>query len=148
MNKKLIAGFCTLALCGLSGAQALPGTATADTLMHTRRLVLDSMAETSIVGTNSFGGTDIVKAQGKIVGYDAISGRFYPKQAKVILHEAFALQGGILICRLIHTGSGPSDVTLTGPIIKGSGRYNGAKGTITWREVQRDRVRVTLRFHY
>jgi hypothetical protein len=148
MNKMLIAGFSMLVLCGLAGTQALSGSATADTTVHTRRLVLESMAETGIAGANSFGGTDVVKAQGRVVGYDAISGRFYPKQTKFILHLAFALSGGILLCRLVHSGSGPNDVTLRGAITKGSGKYNGVKGTITWREVARNRVLVSLRYHY
>jgi hypothetical protein len=147
MKRMFIAVVSMLSVYGLSGALVITVPATADTTMHTRRLVLHSMTETSINGANTFGGTDVAKARGQIVGYDAISGRFYPKQTKVILHLAFALKGGILVCRLAHKGAGPDDVTLVGTITKGSGRYDGVTGTITWREVKRNKVLVTLRYH-
>ena len=148
MKRLFIALISMVAVYGLSGAVAISGSATADALMHTRRFVLRSMAETSIGGTNTFGGADVVKVRGRIVGYDAISGRFYPKQAKVILHLAFALKGGIVVCRLVHKGSGPEDATIVGRILNGSGKYNGVSGTITWREVERNKVLATLRYHY
>jgi hypothetical protein len=148
MRRLIIAAVSLLVVGGPWGAVDLTGTATAGTVIHSRQLVLHSMAETSIGGINTFGGTDVVKARGRIVGYDAISGKFYPKQTKVILHLAFALKGGILDCRLAHNGPAPDDMSIKGLITNGSGKYNGVTGTITWREVERNKVLVTLRYHY
>jgi hypothetical protein len=112
----------------IAGAAAQTGTAAAASAVHTKRLVLHQTA-THRVGKYSFTGTDTARSavSQKIVGYDTISGHFYPKTNSLKIHVALSLKGGLIVARLHGIGANQ----YTGTITKGAGKYNGVTGTIT-----------------
>jgi hypothetical protein len=147
MRRSMVAAAAVVAVCTVSGATALPGAATAGSAVHTLKFVGNSTAE-RFIGKNAFAGTDVDRSGGKVVGYDTISGTFHPKNSKIILDLAFALKGGLVVCRIANTGTGPDTVLLKGRIVNGLGRYSGVEGTITFRQFARNKGLVTLRYHF
>jgi hypothetical protein len=114
----------------LSGAAALPGSASTDNKAQTIKLVMHQTASHRL-GKYMFAGTDRAKSGGKFAGYDTISGRFFPKANKVRIQVAFALNGGILLARVSEHGSTPQTIKYRGPILGGSGNFAGVTGRIT-----------------
>jgi hypothetical protein len=132
----------------LSGSAVLTGSATAAPEMHTKRLVLHNTAERN-VGKFTFVGSDTVRSRssGKVVGYDTISGKFYPREEKIVVQIAFALKGGIIVSRVsAHSAEGVS--RFDGRILKGSGRYLGIDGEIEGRFPQGNSNKVFVTLHY
>ena len=150
MKKSAVAAAALVGASALTGSVVAPGSATtAAPQMHTKRMVLHQTAAHS-VGKFTFTGTDVVKSRArKIIGYDAITGKFYPKKGKVVIDVAFALRGGIIVARVSHKGPAPDVIKFEGPILKGSGKFKGIEGTITARSPadNDEKTFVTLRYH-
>ena len=118
---------------GLTGAAVLPGSAAHEATTTTRHYVLHQTGSHN-VGKFSFVGTDKIRHAGNVVGFDAISGRFFPRQERVIVRVSFALRGGIIHGRVHNrpfTPGGPAE--FVGRITGGSGKYRGITGVITAR---------------
>src|SRR5213592_4813825 len=79
MKKTVVAAAGLAAATAVTGAAVLPGPATAGTTVHTKRLVLHQTGSHRI-GQFAFAGTDVARHAGNVVGYDAITGHFYPRQ--------------------------------------------------------------------
>ena len=142
-------------LVGVSalGADVLPGAAAPDSTttseirtsaMQTKRWILRETA-VEVVGKRSAASTDIIRSRvtGKIVGYDSGVSRYYPRSERVVWQVAFALQGGIIVARL---NVDLAQTQHNGRILSGTGKYRGIEGTMTSRQDEPGRTRVTL--HY
>jgi hypothetical protein len=120
------------ATAGLTGGAAiLPGSAAQDAATTTRHYVLHQTG-THNTGKFTFAGTDKIRHGDKVVGFDAITGRFYPRQDRVVIRVSFALRGGMILARvhnLAFTPGGPTE--FAGRITGGTGKYRGIDGTIT-----------------
>ena len=144
MKKSVVAAAAMVGVSALTGSAVLPGSATtAAPEMRTKRLVLTQSEERNL-GRTAFVGSDTVRSEssGEIVGYDAITGKFYPKQEKFVVQLALALKGGIIVGRVSAKGEVRE---FDGRILKGSGKYKGIEGTIHGR-FSRQKVHLTL--HY
>jgi hypothetical protein len=135
----------TVAASGLA-LTAADGSSTAARTSHTLRVVAHETA-THNVGKFSFIGqdTDRRRSDGKIIGYDTISGRFYPKQNRALINVAVSLRGGILLARLHQSGD---STAFTGIVTGGRGRFAGATGTITGHSPSQNSNRTFVTVHY
>ncbi len=146
MKRSAVAAVALVSTAALSGAAVGPGSASADNKTYTKRLIAHSTAEHR-VGKYSFVFTDTDRHNGKVIGYDTGSGRFFPKQNKVILDVAAALKGGIILLHISQSGSATS---FTGTITGGRGKYAGVGGTVTGHSPAQNskKTYVTLRYHF
>jgi len=100
------------------------------------------------VGERDFAGADRLRSvrTGEIVGYDSFTGRYFPRTNSSRIDLAASVKGGILIGRVI--GEFSSDpVVFTGPVLKGTGRFQGAEGHMVVRLVgDEGRARYTIRY--
>jgi hypothetical protein len=117
-----------LALTGVATAPLLGSTANAQGATQTLELAAHQTGTHSL-GKTSFAGTDVVRnpKTGKIVGYDAITGKFNTSTEVVKVDASLALKGGMITAQL--KGSGSSNL-LDGAITGGTGKYAGITGTI------------------
>jgi hypothetical protein len=95
-------------------------------------------------GPDTFGGTEIDRRNGHRVGFDLISGRFHPATQTVTIYVAVARRGGLLYGR-VHA---VSPTQYVGRVTGGSGRFKGASGTVTARNLdqQENRTRVVVTY--
>ncbi len=77
-------------------------------------------------GPRHYVGTDVLKRDGKFFGYDSYSGYSNPR-TKSVFRFALALKGGMIFGRVVQKATGPSPTV--GPILGGSGRFSGIRGT-------------------
>jgi hypothetical protein len=148
--KRLSATVAVLALV-LVAAAVLPGAATAGTTMHTKRLVMHQTAAHR-VGKFTFTGTDLARSRrtGDVVGYDTISGTYFPKTQALLIHVAFSLKGGLIITRVKQLPGPPVNgfIHYKGQITKGSGKYAGVQGTITARSPAKNDKKTFVTLNY
>lgn len=153
MKKAVAAAAAALvATSALSGAAAaVPGVATEKErgdAVHTKRFVLHEIASNQL-GERTFAGSDKVRSRssGKLVGFDSYTGKFYPRQDKVVLDVGMALKGGIIVGRVKITDFDSN--RFKGRILKGSGKYAGIEGTVTGRQGGQlgEKTYLTLRYH-
>jgi hypothetical protein len=96
------------------------------------------------VGPRSFVGTDVNRHQGKVVGYDTISGKF--NHGKAFLRVAISRKGGLLFAHITITG--PSG-HFTGKVTGGRGRFSGATGTVRGFDVKHsNKTFVRIRYFF
>jgi hypothetical protein len=95
-------------------------------------------------GRRTFGGTEIDRRAGHRVGFDLISGKFDPATGTVTIDVAVARRGGLLYGK-VHSVSATRYV---GRVTGGSGRFKGANGTVTARNLnqQGSRTRVVVTY--
>jgi hypothetical protein len=95
-------------------------------------------------------GTDEVRKNGEVIGYNALTGRFVQSRNQVVVRVGVALRGGVIMGRV--TADEPQEgeaIVFRGPILGGSGRYDGIRGRIVARIPADDtegRAHVTLRW--
>jgi hypothetical protein len=77
-------------------------------------------------GPRNYVGTDVLRRDGKFIGYDSYSGYSNP-QTKSVFRFALALKGGMIFGRVVQRAAHP-DPTV-GPILGGSGKFAGIEGT-------------------
>lgn len=143
-NLAMAAGAGLLATAALSGA-GLVGAADASTVTHTLKFV--SISDRSHnAGRFGFEGTEINRNHGRFVGYDMISGIYNPQTQAVRIYVAIARKGGMLFSR-VHNPPG-SHSEYVGRITGGSGRFAGAKGTLTAQNAPHNDKRTFVTIHY
>jgi hypothetical protein len=142
MKKLALAAAATAAATAITGAAVLP--ASGDSKLYTKHIVAHEK-NSHRLGAYSFAGTDVDRHKGNVVGYDAISGHFYPKQNRVVIWVSFAFKGGNVSGK-VHTTTTPT--TYAGRILTGTGKYRGAHGTITAHSPSEssDKTFITLTF--
>jgi len=145
MKKMVAASAALITATTLSGAAVLAGSATAQSTVHTTKLVLHETGSHDL-GRNSFAGTDKARsaATGKVVGFDTISGSFNRKTHEASVDVALALKGGLVVGHVTLTESSPR---FKGTITSGTGAFEGITGTIRGRQVgDTGKTFVTLRW--
>jgi hypothetical protein len=89
------------------------------------------------------GSTEIDRSHGQRVGFDLTTAKFDPATGTVTIHVAVARRGGLLYA----TVHDVSTTQYVGRVTGGSGRFEGARGTVTARNLDargnRTRVNVT-----
>lgn len=133
MKKSVVAALALASATAFTGASAAPATPpTAETqAAHTLRWQL---AETGSkqVAPNAYVGTDVIRSArtGKIVGYDSSTLRFFLKANRARIQLAAAVKGGILVYA-VHSRITLDDVVFHGRVLRGTGKFAGAEGTVT-----------------
>jgi hypothetical protein len=147
MKKYALAAAALAGVTAFTGASAAPATAPvaedkAVTVLRWRLIEQESRQ----LGQNAFAGSDTIRSvrTGKIVGYDSYTARFFPGTNNVRLQFAAAVKGGILIAALHGT---PTQDVFNGRVIRGTGKFTGAQGTVVARPEggTQNRVLVTIR---
>ena len=149
--KKLV--FAAVALAGVTaftGASAAPAAAPVAEpakAMHTLKWRLTEIASHN-VGRHGFTTADRIRSvrSGEIVGYDSVSGKFFPRTSKARIDVAASLRGGVLIAR-VHADFDSGNTVFHGPVLKGTGRFLGAEGTIAAKPIG-DGTRTLVIVHY
>jgi hypothetical protein len=115
---------------------------------HTIRWMLTETASHN-VGKNGFVGTDAIHSipAGNIVGYDSTTGVFFPSTNAARIQVAASVRGGILVGQ-VHGRFTSNDVVFHGKILRGTGKFAGAKGTITAKPRGRQGQRTLVVIHY
>jgi hypothetical protein len=128
--KKSVAGAAALiGVTALSGGSALSGSASTTHDSHTIKVVLHSTAAHQL-GKYTFAATDQATSGGKFVGYDTLFGRYSPKTNVTHFQVALALEGGVILARISDQGAQGNTIRYQGSIVCGSGRFEGAQGTV------------------
>jgi hypothetical protein len=145
VNKRTLAG----ATAALIAATAFGGSSTmvnaADAPAPTMHMRFIAHSDRNInFGRRTFGGTEIDRRAGHRVGFDLISGKFDPATGTATIDVAVARRGGLLYGK-VHTVSATRYV---GRVTGGSGRFKGASGTVTARNLnqQGSRTRVVVTY--
>jgi hypothetical protein len=143
MKKTAVAAVALAGTAALSGATLVPGAAEASSKATVMHLVLHETGTHSL-SKYTFGGTDVARTRGKVVGYDAITGRFHPATNTVDVDVAFATRGGLI---LLHVSQSADEAGFRGKIFGGTGKYAGATGTVRGHSAAGDDTKtfVTLR---
>lgn len=117
--------------------------------LRTMRFVSQTMAESG-VGRYRFVGTDEVRRNGEVIGYNALTGRYFPSRDRVVIRVGVALRGGVIMGRVAADAPREGEATVfRGPVLGGSGRYEGIRGRIVARIPADDtegRAHVTVRW--
>jgi hypothetical protein len=97
-------------------------------------------------GKRTFAGAGVDRHAGRIIGYDNFTGHFYPKQDRSDIWVSFALKNGT-ISAVVHFES--TDTVSRGRVLNGTGKYRGARGTITARPGPQnpEKTYITLKYH-
>lgn len=153
MNRKRMTAAGAAVLLGLStlGGAATLSQASATSApgdWHVRHFISQTLQEKDY--QRGFVGTDTVRAHGKVIGYNSISGRFRRHPDRIVVRVGIALRGGIILGRL--TAPAPAedeDIRFAGPVLAGSGYYDGITGRLVAvlpAGNEQGRARVTLRW--
>jgi hypothetical protein len=122
MRKMLIIAV-GIALIFTVPAAATGGSSEPAKAQHVARFQLHTHTNHAF-GTHNYVGTDVLKRDGKFVGYDSYSGS--STQTKHTFRFALALKGGMIFGRVVQRAAHPG---IVGPILRGSGKFAGIKGT-------------------
>jgi len=143
-NLALAAGSALIATSALSGA-AFVSTADAGSVQRTLKFVATSDRDHR-AGQFGFEGTEIERNHGRFVGYDVITGKFNPRTEQVRIYIAVSRQGGLMFGR-VHSLRG-DDSRYAGVVTGGSGRFVGARGSITAQNAPHNDERTFVTIHY
>lgn len=145
MKKSALAASAALIVPAVCGATILPGAATVDSKAKTMKFVLHEQSSHSL-GKFDFGGTDVAKRAGKVIGYDAITGHYYPATDSVTITVSWAFKGGTIVARVESTDE-PNH--FAGPIVGGTGKYKGIDGSVEAHSPAQNSKKtfVTLNYH-
>jgi hypothetical protein len=142
MKKLALAAAAALAATALTSAAADP--AAGDTKVHTKRFVSHLIDDHS-TGAHTFASAEAARHAGHIIGYDAVTGHFYPKQERVRVWFSVALKNGTISGVLnFHF----NDTVYPGRILNGTGKYKGIEGTVKARPQNDKDTRITLTYHF
>jgi hypothetical protein len=131
------AGLVTIGCVGGAALSPASGAARAHTLRFDA--IMTAGHNTS---RTTFVSTDVDKHNGKIIGYDAVSGRFNTHTHVVSLFVALSLKGGQLFVR----GSETENGHFTGKVTGGAGAYQGARGTVTGHQVTDNKTAIVVKY--
>jgi hypothetical protein len=116
---------------------------------RTTRFVSQTLAEKQL-GSTGFVGTDEVRKRGEVIGYNSLTGRYFPARNRIVVRVGIALKGGVIMGRVAAEDVQEDEaIVFRGPILGGSGRYDGIRGRIVARIPAGDtdgRAHVTLRW--
>jgi hypothetical protein len=145
INKRTLAIGGTSALIAVTGlgGSTMVNSADAAPTTHHMRFIAHSDRNISF-GARTFGGTEIDRRNGHRVGFDLISGRFNPATQSVTIYVSVARRGGLLHAK-VHSVSSNRYV---GRVTGGAGRFKGATGSVTARNLDQQGNRTLVRVAY
>jgi hypothetical protein len=150
MKKAAVAAAALVGITAFSGASVAPAAtpSPAGKATHTIRWMLTETASHNLP-KNSFVGTDVIRSvrTGKVVGYDSTTGVFFPTTNGARIQFAASVKGGILVGQ-VHGRFTSNDVVLHGKILRGTGKFAGATGTITAQPRGNNGQRTLVVIHY
>jgi hypothetical protein len=132
----------TALLAGVGGAAANTVPAAGAPAVHVRHFIAVQIGHDHQLGKFSFVSSDVERHQGRVIGTDSLTGRVFPKKGLVKINVAVAWKGGALIVR----GHATQNTPFVGKIVRGTGKYAGATGTVTTRDLQSGRTAVTASY--
>lgn len=144
MAKLALAATALVGAAALTGSTVLSGSATtaAAPTVHTKTFVIHNIRDHPLGGLTN-GGAEVLKSNGRIVGFDSYSGKTFTSTAEHVVWAAFALRGGMIMTRLTQQTN-----EFHGPILRGAGKYAGVEGTISVRQRANGSERVWVRYHF
>jgi hypothetical protein len=105
-------------------APTVDGALAAARVHHMRYVALPTAGHRT--GHGTFVGTEVNRHQGKVVGYDTLSGNFGLQTNNPFIRVAISRRGGLLFWQANLGGS----EHFTGKVTGGRGRFGGARGTV------------------
>ena len=132
-------GVATTALvAGVGGAGAIaPASGAPD--VHVRKFIATQIFQHRL-GERTFVASEVERHKGRIIGTDSLTGRIHFKTGVVKIHVAVAWKGGALIIR----GHATQNAPFVGKVVRGTGKYAGAEGTVTTRDLKSGRTAVKV----
>jgi hypothetical protein len=91
-----------------------------------------------------FAGTDVERHKGKVIGYDTFDGTFNVHTHVAKLRVAVSWRGGQVFLR----GTQTEDGVFTGTITGGTGKYQGASGTVNGHQAGPKKTVLTAHVTY
>jgi hypothetical protein len=150
MKKAAVAAAALVGITAFSGASVAPAAtpSPAGKATHTIRWMATETASHSLP-KNSFVGSDVIRSvrTGKVVGYDCVTGVFFPTTNGARIQFAASVKGGILVGQ-VHGRFTSNNVVLHGRILRGTGKFAGATGTVTAQPRGSNGQRTLLVIHY
>jgi hypothetical protein len=133
----------TALVTGVGGAAATSVPASGAPDVHVRHFIATQIGRDHQTGRASFVSSEVERRHnGQVIGTDSITGRFYLKRGIVKIYVAVAWKGGALIIR----GHATENTPFKGRIVRGTGKYAGAEGTVTTRDLGHRRTAVTVTY--
>lgn len=141
LRTRAAVGVATAALvAGVGGAVAsAPASGAPD--VHIRRFVATQIFQHRL-GPRSFVSSEVERHKGQVIGTDSLTGKFYFKQGVLKAYVAVAWRGGALIVR----GHATQNTPFVGRIVRGTGKYKGAEGTVTTRDLAPNKTAVKVTY--
>ena len=110
-------------------------------VVHHRSFVAKQITEHRL-GQRDFVASEVERHDGNVIGTDSLTGHFDFKAGTVRIYVAVAWKGGALIIR----GHATQNTPFVGRIVRGTGRYAGAEGTVTTRDLAHNRTAVRVAY--
>ncbi len=117
-------GLGAAALATLVGASGMQGGALAASQDHTMQFTVVPKAAQVLDG--HFAGVDVNRTDGKVVGYDTITGWYDDTAGVAHIRAAMSRKNGLFYVSARQTDAG----VVTGSVTGGTGQYLNAKGTV------------------
>jgi hypothetical protein len=134
-------GAATTALVAAVGGAVATAPASSAPLVHHRSFIAKQTFQHS-VGPRSFVSSEIERHKGRVIGTDALTGHFNVKTGVLKAYVAVAWKGGALIVR----GHATENTPFVGTIVRGTGKYAGARGSVTTRDLGHGRTAVKVTY--
>jgi len=147
MKTRVVLGAVGATIAVGAGTFLIPaaGQSTAAVTTHTMKFTAVVQKQANLSKT-TFAQDEVDRNKaGRIIGFDVINGTFNPATNSASGHVALSTSGGILYGSL-HFSSGP---VTTGKVTGGTGKFRGATGTITGKNLNKagTRTAVTVVWH-
>ena len=130
----------TALVAGIGGAGAsAPASGAPD--VHVRKFIAKQIYQHRL-GERGFVSSEVERHNGRVIGTDSLTGRFNLKTGVARFYVAVAWKGGALIIR----GHATETTPFVGRIVRGTGKYTGAEGTVTTRDLAHNRTAVKVTY--
>lgn len=140
-TRAAIGAAATTLVAGASGAAAtLPASGAPN--VHVRTFIATQIGHEHRLGKATFVSSEVERHNGNVIGTDSITGHFYFKKGIVKIQVAVAWKGGAFIIRGHATQSSP----FVGRIVRASGKYTGAQGSVTTRDLGHHKTAVKVTY--
>jgi hypothetical protein len=110
-------------------------------VVHHRSFIAKQISEHQL-GQRDFVASEVERHNGNVIGTDALTGHFDFNAGTVRIYVAVAWKGGALIIR----GHATQNTPFVGRIVRGTGKYAGAEGTVTTRDLAHNRTAVKVAY--
>lgn len=94
------------------------------------------------LGQRDFVASEVERHNGNVIGMDSLTGHFDFKTGTARIYVAVAWKGGALIVR----GHLTQNTPFVGRIVRGTGKYAGAEGTVTSRDLGHNKTAVKVTY--